>query len=265
MPTNKELQIFYDGFLFGARIKNLKIILNSAPKLFSLLGLPKNGSLKMLDVGGGGGFYAKAFEMSGYGESTYVDLDIEACLFAKEKVGVKNVINEDASSLEHKDTGYDFIMCRHVIEHMVYPTKFILKMAGYLANGGKLLIICPNGESLEYFAYLGSNLKNRIKKISEATHISTVKVLGKLLFGDMLHGIDPPRHLWAISRKGMQQFLLENGFSVDIQTFPLTDPIFSPYHLSKGLFQKASALFGNLVVSKIYGGTHLSTVIRKLP
>lgn len=263
MPNDKDLREFYKGFLFCADLRNLQCILKTGPELFSGLNLPKNGRLKMLDIGGGGGFYAKAFEVSGYGESTYIDLDSEACEFAKEKVGLKNVLNQDAAMLNAGEHKYDFIMCRHLIEHLVNPTAFILKLTDILEVGGTLLVICPNGDSLEYFAYPYLNLKDRVKKISIASGLTSSRVKLKLLTGKMLHGIDPPRHLWAISRKGMRQFLEENQIHTEIAIFPLTDPVYSPYFSSKTLTQKIWSFWGNMVTAKISEGTHLSVVIRK--
>lgn len=262
MPTNDEVLEFYKGFLFSANITNLEIIRKSAPMLFSSLGLPKNGSLKMLDVGGGGGFYAKAFEETGYGESTYVDLDNEACEFARNKVGVNNVLNLDAAMLESGDMKYDFIMCRHLIEHLINPTDFILKLTNTLTAHGTLLIVCPNGDALEYFAY-PNLLKGRVKKIALANKLSKYEVMLKFMSGKMLHGIDPPRHLWAISRMGMQRFLDNNHIKAEIATFPLTDIAYSPYYSSVTFKQKVWSFLGDIIFSKIAGGTHLSVVIRK--
>lgn len=263
MPNDKDLQEFYKGFLFCADLRNLQCMLKTGAELFSRLNLPKNGRLKMLDVGGGGGFYSKAFEVSGYGVSTYVDLDSEACIFAKEQVGLKDVLNQDAAMLNSVEHKYDFIMCRHLIEHLVNPTAFILKLIEILEDGGTLLVICPNGDSLEYFAYPYLNLKDRVKKISIASGLSISRVKLKLLTGKMLHGIDPPRHLWAISRKGMRKYLEGNQIYSEIGIFPLTDPVYSPYFSSKTLSQKLCSFFGDMVTAKIAGGTHLSVVIRK--
>ncbi len=246
MPGEAELQEFYKGFLFGADVRNLEIILESAPRLFSLLGFSKNDGMKMLDVGGGD-FFAKAFEESGYGESTYIDMDSEACVFAREKVGLKTVLNQDAAMLDAGDGKYDFIMCRHLTEHMVDPAGFILKLTEILAEGGTLLIICPNGDSLEYLAYPNSNLNSRVEKICAASHLSRIKVVAKLLFGEMLHGIDPPRHLWAVSRKGIRRFLADKNIKADITTSPLTDSAYSPYYSPKTLSQKIWAFFGDMV------------------
>jgi SAM-dependent methyltransferase len=217
----------------------------------------------MLDIGGGGGFYAKVFEVSGFGESTYIDLDSDACKFAKEKIELTNVLNQDATKLDAKDHRYDFIMCRHLVEHLVNPADFILKLTGILAEGGVLLIVCPNGDSLEYFAYPQLNLKERVQKIQAASGLSKFAVNLKFLSGQMLHGIDPPRHLWAISRKGMRCFLEAYRIHFEIDTFPLTDPVYSPYYSSRSFTQKICSFIGDTFSSKLAGGTHLSVVIRK--
>jgi SAM-dependent methyltransferase len=263
MPSDAELMDFYNGFLFAANLENLQRILESGPKLFSSLHLKKSGNLKMLDIGGGGGFYAKAFEVSGYGESTYVDLDSDACDFAREKIGLINVLNQDAAKLDAGDHRYDFVMCRHLIEHLINPTEFILKLTGILAEGGFLLIVCPNGDSLEYFAYPQLNLKDRVQKIRAASGLSKFVVNLKFLSGQMLHGMDPPRHLWAISRKGMRRFLEANHIQAEIDTFPLTDPVYSPYYSSRTFTQKICSFVGDFFTSKIAGGTHLAVAIRK--
>ena len=86
----------------------------------------------MLDVGGGGGFYAKAFEDLGYGLSTYIDLDFQSCRFANE-LGLKNVIHGNAVLADYGDKKFDLIMCRHLIEHLKDPVTFvfdILKLSG---------------------------------------------------------------------------------------------------------------------------------------
>jgi len=263
MPSASELEGFYKGFLFAANIRNLETILESSPRMFSSLKLQKNAQLTMLDIGGGGGFYAKAFEHFGYGRSVYVDLDSEACAFAREKVGLSNVLNLDASKLIADVQKYDFIMCRHLLEHLTDPSAFILKLIRILAKGGTLLIVCPNGDSLEYFAYPNSNLKDRVQRIKDSSQLSKLAVIRKLLTGKMLHGMDPPRHLWAISRQGMQKFLDDNHIHATVKTFSLTDPVYSPYYVAKTTRQKIYSFIGDTVMSKIAGGTHLSIVIRK--
>lgn len=263
MPSPEELGDYYKGFLFSADPGNINIVVTSGSRLFEKIGLPRDSELKMLDVGGGGGFYAKAFETAGYGQSTYVDLDSDACSFAKETVGLSRVLNKDATEFLETDQKFDFIMCRHLIEHLVEPTSLILKLVSLLSDKGVLLVVCPNGDSLEYLAHPQSNLQQRIESISRSSRISRLGVLGKFLSGKMLHGLDPPRHLWAISRRGMRAFLKDHNLNSEITTFPLTDPDYSPYFKKDTFGKKVSAFFGNNIAARVAGGTHLSVIVRK--
>lgn len=239
--------------------------MKSAKILFPALKIPLKADLQMLDVGGGGGFYSRAFESLGYGRSTYVDLDGAACRFASEKLGLRVVLNGDVTRLEYPRHGFDFIMCRHLIEHLPDPLPFVETLTGLLSDTGLLLIVCPNGASLEYLAYSKLGLTRRISEISRANSWSGLKVLFRLLSGDMLHGIDPPRHLWAITGKGMDAWAKNRDIHVEINTYPLTDPAFSPYYTPLSWRDRFSSWLADKVTSRIAGGTHLSVIIRNQP
>lgn len=99
-PSSTDINDFYQGFNFQTDLNTYNSI--NAPEIkawMQQLGLPKNA--KMLDVGGGGGFFAKAFEEFGLGESTYIDLDSEACDFAKNQVGLERVISDSVENGEN--------------------------------------------------------------------------------------------------------------------------------------------------------------------
>lgn len=262
MPREDTLKKFYSGFLFSASPNYYQPVLASAKRLFPLLGFHPNKNHAMLDVGGGGGFYAKAFKELYCGESTYVDLDEKACTFAKSS-GIDTVLHGDATQLCYGKKKYDFIMCRHVIEHLPNPTFFITKILTALSENGLLLLMCPNGNSLEYLAHPQSNIAMRINTISRSSHMAKSKVVQRLIFGDMLHGIDPPRHLWAITQKGIQNIIDNKKYISTIITRPLTDTTFSPYYRPASFWSKAFDLFGTYFCAKIHGGTHLVAVIRK--
>jgi len=263
MPERGILAMFYDGFLFEADIRNMPDIAKNSRELFSELKLENGRNLEMLDVGGGGGFFSKSFENLGYGKSTYVDLDAKACDFARNKLGVSNVINADATQAAF-DKKFDFIMCRHIIEHLLNPSEFVLKMTGLLSEKGLLLVMCPNGASIEYLAYPRLGLLNRARIIKGSNPIRSIALLRKFLFGDILHGIDPPRHLWAITGKGMEIFLKRNSLNFKIYTKKLTDKCYSPYYKPRTFFDKKIAPFlVDKFLSRIHGGTHLILEIRK--
>ena len=74
----------------------------------------------------------------------------------------------------------------------------------------------------------------------------------------MAHGIDPIRHLWAISPKGISEYLLKKGVKFVLKTAPLSDPVYSPYFTAKN--KNITKIINNTLV-KIHGGTHLMAFI----
>ncbi len=262
MPEAGFLTGYYSGFLFAANKENYQPVLASAKKLYPLLGLSPGGNASLLDIGGGGGFYAKAFEELGYGRSTYVDLDNRACDFAR-NIGLSTVLHEDAASLRYSGKKYDLILCRHLIEHLPNPALFIMEILKALSKKGRLLLMCPNGNSLEYLAYPRSNITLRIDTIGQSSRMAKSKVIQRFLCGDILHGIDPPRHLWAITQKGIQSLIDGTLYKATVTTHPLTDMIYSPYYRPGSLGGRAYDLCGTYFFAKIHGGTHLVSVIEK--
>lgn len=215
----------------------------------------------MLDAGGGGGFYARAFEELGYGESTSVDLDPEACDFARE-LGVKTVICADLEDETVAPGPFDFIFCRHLLEHLLDPAAFLDKLMARLGPNGCLLLSTPNGRSLEYLAYPFSNLRSRLIRVWRSNPSGSRLVLRMICGRSMLHGMDPPRHLWALTEIGLRRFLESRGVKNEIATFPLGDPIFSPFVRRSPLLIPFLWL-GQWVTSRARGGTHLVCLVEK--
>jgi len=263
MPDEEFLKKFYDGFIQNFNLNQIGLVKESAKRLFSKLGLKPGENLKMLDIGGGGGFFSKAFEDLKYGESTYVDLDPRSCNFASEHLRLKKVFNCDATKVsEIINDKFDFIYCRHVIEHLSSPTDFLRAVLKNLCQKGIFVVQFPNGNSLEYLAYPELNLKKRFQIICKTNSFSKLKTLKIMLTGGMLHGIDPPRHLWAITRMGMMKWAQNAGIICKISTHPLWDKAFSPYYIPAGIKKKFQALLGRYFFAKILGGTHLVALLR---
>ena len=119
MPDTELLNEHYQGFMGELSADMLPRFLASGRELFESFGARAGQSQSLLDVGGGGGFFSKAFEELGYGPSTYVDLDPESCRFAREGLGLERVIHGDVAELDKiLDTQFDFVYSRHVIEHL---------------------------------------------------------------------------------------------------------------------------------------------------
>lgn len=267
VPDDETLRRFYDGFLFEAHLSTLKLYLVDEIRdwLWSFR-LPEGS--RMLDIGGGGGFMAHAFEHFGCGQATYVDLDSKACEFASHELGLKHVFNEDVCALSDKIRDkFHFIYSRHVIEHVSQPTQMLEQMIHLLAEGGVIEMILPNGISLEYLGY-PSLLKNRAKKILASNNEWTSARVWRNLFSYRIaHGIDPVRHLWAISPKGIKEWLShQQGIQFQIMTAPLSDPTYS-FYFSRKLTEKFSAkmwsCFVNSTLGRLRGNCHLIVRIVK--
>ncbi|OEU67535.1 MAG: hypothetical protein BBJ57_10850 [Desulfobacterales bacterium PC51MH44] len=264
MPAGSALSKLYDGFLPDLNVKKMPGMLNIASRLFQQFDLEKGHHLKMLDIGSGGGYFCKAFEELNYGLATYVDLDPQSCRFAQKKLGLERVYNVDAMRIHEitKET-YDFMYCRHLIEHMPDPTGFLLRIIESLNTGGIFVVQFPNGDSLEYFAYTHLNIVHRFNKIRKSNNFSALKTFRLMLFGKMLHGMDPPRHLWAVSRKGIVQWSKRNNISCKTDTRHLGDLPFSPGYFRKmGLKERTRDFIGQKLLAPIRGGTHLVATLR---
>lgn len=263
MPDDIEIQKFYSGFLFCANVNNKQIFENTIFK--DWFGSFKLGSkARMLDVGGGGGFFSYAFEYFNMGESYYIDIDDKACKFAAKELNLKNVINDDVRNLKNiTSLKFDFIYARHLIEHLKYPLEFIDSCIELLTSSGVLVIQFPNGISLEYLGY-PKLLKGRINTIRKSNkEFTKLKTILTICSKKIAHGIDPIRHLWAITPEGISKYLKRKDIDFQIQTAPLTDPVFSPYYRAIGNFEKTRSGIVNNTLVKINGGTHLIVIIKK--
>ena len=259
MPSEEELKNFYSGYTFQCdeNIKNL-LTKDIFKKWFESFKLPKNAL--MLDIGGGGGGFSYAFEFFKMGKSFYIDLDNKACDFAKNVMGIKNILNMDIAKLDMNEK-YDFIYCRHVIEHLKEPYKLIEKACSLISNKGVFVLHFPNGLSLERFGYKYV-IKSKVEKISKSNNIDYFKSYKLLLSKKFCHGLDPINHLWSITAKGMQNYLNRLGYKYEIKYANLNDKIYSPYFYYQSMNERIRASFVNLTLTKLYGGAHLIFFIR---
>lgn len=266
-PSNEAIRKYYDGFLFQACRENISLFVRDEIRdWLQAFRFPKEA--RMLDVGGGGGFMAHAFREFGFGEPFYVDLDEKACAFASNELKISNVFNGDVCSFDAlKAYRFDFIYSRHVIEHVVNPVDMIDRMIGLLRPGGVIEMTLPNGASLEYFGH-PALLKSRIRTIRQANPgWSTQKVLMLFLSGYIAHGIDPIRHLWAITPAGLRANLSgRDDVTFDVRTAPLDDPVYSMYFSNKCAKSGKTRVRTRLVaetLGRMRGQCHLIARIRR--
>lgn len=261
LPSDEEISNYYDGFYNKHNTKKKQKIFKQKyfRKWFRSFNLPVNPS--MLDIGGGGGFYSFAFEYSMKGVADYVDLDPQSCDFAKNFLKITNVYNSDVADLSDSKK-YDFILSRHVIEHLKNPTELIDNALRLLNDNGVFLLIYPNADSIEYLGY-PKRLRPRIDIIKSSNKLNIFKLIWLFISGKIAHGIDPIRHLHAISSRGVKEYLDKLSiYTYEARTAPLNHKIYSPYY-KEDLLKKIKRIFVNRTLVKLRGGTHQIFIIKK--
>lgn len=260
IPGEEILNSFYQGFLPDLKYEH---IINKAPiarSFFGMMGFTQFVGKSFLDLGGGNGLFSYSFERLLHGSSTYVDRDPKSCDFVRDKLKVSNVIQGDVNNISDlvRSNRYDLIYSRHMIEHLPDPFSLIKTSLQLLQPDGIAIFQCPNGTSLEYLAYTNSNLWNRFSNICKSTPCSKTWLFWHFISGDILHGIDPPRHLWALTKKGMTAWAQRHGYDFHIFTTHLGDLPFSPGYLrEKAARPIVENIIGQKFLAPIQGGTHL--------
>lgn len=260
-PSESDLERYYQGFSFQASLSSRKLIETSAINAWMLsLGLPKHG--RMLDIGGGGGFFAKAFEEFNLGDSTVVDIDKAACDFAKNELELSRVLCRSIESGISELGEFDFIYCRHVIEHLVHPEKFIKNCLDLLGEEGVFVLQFPNGKSKEQAFLYPRRWYNYLKNYARDNKINVLSAYAKSLSKNYGFGIDPPRHLWALDPRAVADYVSGLGFTCSWTTASIADPIYSPYTFSRTFFGKMRDTIARVVGAKAFGGSHAVLEIR---
>jgi SAM-dependent methyltransferase len=264
MPTERELQDFYDGFLFQATPSTISRVMVPRTRDWMAGYVPASGG-RMLDVGGGGGFFAAAFERFGLGDATYVDIDPQACEFASSTMGLSRVICGGVKHLAEDFSGqlFDFIYCRHVIEHLIDPVDLIRSCASLLSPSGALVLQCPCGTSKECIMYprhWWEYLRAARQSNNWGLAYSWVYSLG----AGYGWALDPPRHLWAISSKALKRCVgAMPGFRIRTFTASVADPLWSPYWNTDGVRRRAVQWVSQRGVGVFVQGAHLIGEVRR--
>ncbi len=260
-PSKEELRDYYQGFRFQGHLQNYQRIRTEATREWLRSFVTPGAS--MLDFGGGGGFYAKAFEDFGLGSSTYIDIDHDACSFAKNKLGLKEVINGSIDTLTTPFLAkFDIIICRHVIEHLIDPVGCLHKLIDLLKSNGTLFISCPNGISKEGLFYPAYWMKF-VEPLAQSNGWSKSRALLNSVSRNFGWGMDPPRHLWAISPTGLREALDRRAdIHYSVKSAQLSDPLYSPYFKSETRLGRCRDQLINMLIQRGFNGMHLVSEIR---
>lgn len=268
MPSEENLNNFYKGFKYCINEENKQLIVNKKfEEWYKNFQLPPNA--KMLDIGGGNGYFSLAFEKFGFGKATYIDLDPEACKYVK-TLNISSVINDDVKNLLNYNDKYDFIYSRHVIEHLTEPLKLIDNAIELLSDDGIFVLQLPNGMSLERLTDL-NNKKERIKLLKNDNEFSEHQINKILYSTKTAFDLVPPRHLWAFSIKGLKIYLSKKkNIKFKIMTKSIMDEVYSPFmgqhrfknNILKKIFKPIKNIL-RLIYSIPQGKAHTVIIIRR--
>jgi SAM-dependent methyltransferase len=131
--------------MYGGRDKKL-LPLEPGHKYFLADTLaPRDG--KLLDIGCGTGNLLAAARDAGY-QVTGIELDRNAARFAKERLGLQNILPLTISEFaeQHKGERFDVVTFFEVLEHQAAPLEFLQKIKACVRPGGVIALSVPNRE-----------------------------------------------------------------------------------------------------------------------
>ena len=149
----------------------------------------------ILDVGCGGGVLAKILSSIGH---TVDGITISSDELVMAKPFVRNLYLHNLETglpLTLKPNQYDYVICSHVLEHIVYPEKLLKDIYTVLKPGGVLIVALPN--IMHY--------KSRMKLVA-----------GKFEYADA--GIWDYTHVKWYTFKTAKQLLINTGFNIELAT-----------------------------------------------
>jgi SAM-dependent methyltransferase len=242
LPSDKELQDFYQGFMFNKpeSWEMKKAIVKKKKELIALFKLDLNtdySNKKILDYGGGTGIAYKAMCELGL-DTYYQDLDENAISFTQTNFSLPK--EKTIRSLNETDIKFDYIFSDNVIEHVKEPIAFTKALSSNLAEGGVLMIKTPHASNTEILFNPIISIKGYF--LGALKYNSLFKSL-QACINRFWHS-DPPRHLYSFSALSLiklaQQMNLEDMQS-DVSYYKI--PIFENT-VTKLFFSKDKRLSG---------------------
>lgn len=201
MPDERELQEFYQGFLYRkpdvAKIESLAQ--KKCSELHKYFGKRKSGST-FLDFGAGTGITTNAAMKLGW-DVHFQDVDQKAHEFVAENLDIKQ--NRMHYSMEDIPLNhFDMIMCDNVIEHVTDPVGLVRDLSARLRDGGSLVFKTPNAFNTELYFFPKVCLLGYVK--SSRTHTGSSKDAFKIL-RKRFWNCDPPRHLFSFTKPSFEK------------------------------------------------------------
>lgn len=241
LPSDSELEAFYQGFLFQQPdiLHFQRKIKNRKKELKRLFNFNENKNTfsgkKFLDFGAGTGIAYKAACDLGF-ETYYHDLDKQAMAFTSKHFGLTSEFIID--DIEECDIKFDFIFSDNVIEHVKTPVTFVEKLLNRLEDGGTLVIKTPHAGNTE--TYFNPMISIKGYFLSALKYNSFLNVIRSYI--QRFWHCDPPRHLFSFSEESLKQLAIKlkrNSIHSEINYY--RTPLFSNT-ITKQFFSKDKRL-----------------------
>ena len=113
-------------------------------KIMEFLSADGDLSLNVLEVGAGSGALAAIFAESN-NKVTIVEPESIIDIERLEKLGVR-VIRDNWPTNQLVDEKFDLILCVQVLEHTERPREFLLELANYIKDDGRIYLEVPSGD-----------------------------------------------------------------------------------------------------------------------
>lgn len=187
LPDNSLIPTFYpDNYrnylpvsksIFSG-LKNLQFK-NLASKITKYFNDNQNKNTKILDIGFGNGQLLLALKQKGYNNLYGTDFTDKA-FSSLASSGIKLKV----SNIEEKfpfDEEFDVIIMNNVIEHFLNPLKVLQNCSGKLSRTGKIILITPNANALEFSLFKKYWAGFHAPRHTFLFNTENIKLLGKNL------------------------------------------------------------------------------------
>lgn len=101
----------------------------------------KNNEMSILDIGCGTGWTSNVYAENGFNVTGLEPSGVRAEI-AKKKYNL-NIINDYIENISESEK-YNFIVLRHIIEHLANPKDIITRLNSFLTRNGIVVVIVPN-------------------------------------------------------------------------------------------------------------------------
>ena len=218
LPTAEVLQQFYQDRSARKMTRWEKRARRVAPAFDAYLELIREITgtppRSFLDLGGGASYYAFAAAARGI-DARVMDWAEDALAFNRDVLGLADSVQGDVQNCAQELAGetFDFVLARHVIEHMIDPEAFVQNIARVLSPAGVVAIETPDVASREQLAHPRLIQLNYAILRRDNPEMAPASVLRAAL-AKSATGINPPKHLWGFTLEGLQAILERAGFEL---------------------------------------------------